>query len=70
MSVVVLVIWVLCAEAGISFFVQKRTAPGDGGGSVQLEFRSPPDLLEHDALGRLAGFALYYYKVYATSEPT
>jgi hypothetical protein len=47
---------------------KKRTAPGDGSGSVQLGFRSPPRLLQHDALGGLAGFALYYYKVYATSE--
>ena len=51
-----------------SLIPKKRTAPGDGSGSVQLGFRSPPRLLQHDALGGLAGFALNYYKVYATSE--
>jgi hypothetical protein len=38
---------ILCNSIG----AKKRTAPGVGGGSVQLGFRSPPRLLQHDALG-------------------
>ena len=47
---------------------KKKSRPRGGSGSSAIGISKSAGLLQHDALGRLANFANYLYKVHATSK--